>query len=108
MEEEHGGERRGEEMRVEGKEGRSMGKRGEDTEMKVEGMEWGRSMGRTGGGGEKGVGRREGNKPKEISLLCSQVCFHVPVIHAECKKGRTKLCVQVCTYVEISCNFMLV
>lgn len=66
MDEEHGGEGRGEEMRVEGKEGRSMGKRGEDTEMKVEGMEWGRSMGRTGGGVEKGVGMWEGGK--EISL----------------------------------------
>lgn len=94
MEEEHGGEGRGEEMRVEGKEGRSMG----------------RTRGGGGGGGERSgnVGRREGNKSQEISLLCSQVCFHVPVIHAECKEGRTKLCVQVCTYVEISCNFMLV
>lgn len=66
-----GGEGRGEEMRVEGKEGRSMGRREEGTEMKVEGMEWGRSMGRTGGV-EKGVGMQEGGK--EISLkkyLCS-------------------------------------
>ena len=63
---------------------------------------------RRGGERSGNAGRREGNKSKEISLLCSQVCFHVPVVHAECKEGRTKLCIQVYTYVEISCSFMLV